>query len=105
MFSWTESVVSSLRSALDIPSTHVPISPATFASYIVPLLVCYLAIAVLAVTPQTHAFRIALWPIIAWLALRAVHIDMSSGKPELKLFNGELLVRVCQRQRLQNFMQ
>ncbi|KAG6373496.1 hypothetical protein JVT61DRAFT_6654 [Boletus reticuloceps] len=69
--------------ALGVPSTRIPIDGATFISHVLPPVVFYIASAVLAVTPQTHTVRVALWPLIALLALRAVlSVDMSHGKPE-----------------------
>lgn len=89
-------VSSSLRGALGLPATKVPISIITFASYVIPPLVCYFAVALLAVTPQTHAVRVALWPVVALLAFRTVvSVDMSRGIPELKFLNIDLLVCIC----------
>ncbi|KAF8135098.1 hypothetical protein EV363DRAFT_1582292 [Boletus edulis] len=69
--------------ALGVPSTRIPIDGATFISHVLPPVVFYIASAVLAVTPQMHTVRVALWPLIALLALRAVlSVDMSYGKPE-----------------------
>ena len=61
----------SLWDALKAPLTRTPIDTAIFASYILPPLVCYLSLAILAIIPQTRSARIASWPIFALLALRA----------------------------------
>lgn len=80
---------------LGIPSTKVPIDVITSVSYVLPPVVCYFVVAVLAVTPQTHTLRVALWPVIAFLALRAaISVDMSLGIPERKLFNVDLVASV-----------
>ena len=82
---------------LGIPPTQIPISLATFISYVIPPLACYFVAAVLAITPQTRAIRVALWPIIALLAFRAaVSVDISRGKPEHKFLNVQFLVCVLQ---------
>ena len=82
---------------LGIPPTQVPISLQTFISYVIPPVACYFVAAVLVITPQTRAIRVALWPIIALLAFRAaVSVDISHGKPEQKCFNVQLLVCVFQ---------
>ena len=49
--------------------------------------------AVLAITPKTHTLRMALWPVVALLTLRAtVYVDMSPGEPDKKARNTFLLV-------------
>lgn len=66
----------------------------TFVSYVIPSVACYIVAAVLAITPQTRALRIAICPVVALLALRAaVSVDVSFGKPDHEALNGELLVR------------
>lgn len=88
-------VVSSLRGALGVPTTKVPISTASFVSYVFPPMVCYILVAVLAVTPQTRTVRIALCPVVASLTFRAVSsVDMSIGDPGQKYLNVDLLVRI-----------
>ena len=58
-------------------------------------MVCCLVVAVLAVTPQTRTARVALWPIVALLALRAVvSVDMSLGQSERKILDALLAVSV-----------
>ena len=87
--------VLSLRTVLGIPSTKVPIDGITFVSYVLPPLVCYFAVAVLVVTPQTRTIRVALWPLVALLALRAaLSMDMSHGKSEQKFHNVDFVVSV-----------
>ncbi|KAF8126064.1 membrane bound O-acyl transferase family-domain-containing protein [Boletus edulis] len=78
-------VVLSLRNALGVPSAKLPIDGTTFASYVFPPLVCSFVVALLAVTPHTRAIRIALWPPIAFLSLRAaLSVDASLGRIEQK---------------------
>ena len=85
--------VSSLRDAFGVPPTKVPASTSTFASYAIPPVACYIVAAVLAVTPQTRAFRVALWPVLALLAFRAaVSVDMSHGDPDRIILNVNLVV-------------
>ena len=94
--------VSSLRDALGVPSTKLPINGPIFVSYVIPLVVCYFIVAVLAVTPRTRAIRVALCPVVALLAFRAaVSVDMSQGNPERKFFNIEYVVRIFQHELLQ----
>lgn len=77
-----------LRNALGVPSTRIPIDRTTFVTYALPLLVCYFLAAVLAVTSQTRTPRLAFWPLVALLALRAaLSLDLSLGKTELKFNN------------------
>ena len=59
-----------------------------FVSHVLPPLLGYFFVAVLAVTPQTHILRVALWPVITLFALRAaVSVDMSLGEPDRKFRN------------------
>ena len=63
--------------AIGVPTTKAPINVATFVSYVLPPLLFYFAMAVLAITPQTRALRVAFWPVVALLALRAAFsVDM-----------------------------
>ena len=58
---------------------------ATFISNVLPPILCYFAMAALAITPRTHTVRIALFPVVAVLALRAaVPMDMSLKITERK---------------------
>lgn len=92
----------SLWDLYGVPPTRVPIGATTLVSYVLPPLVCYFVAAVLAVTPQTRAARVALWPVICFLALRAVvSVDMSLGKPEQKLFNTSLVASIFRHKPLQ----
>ncbi|KIJ05138.1 hypothetical protein PAXINDRAFT_122437 [Paxillus involutus ATCC 200175] len=76
-----------------IPSTRAPFDPTNFASYVVPPVLSYLAVAVLAVTPQTHSLRVALWPFVALLALRAaMSLDLSLDVPQRKFLNVDLVL-------------
>ncbi|KAG6371945.1 hypothetical protein JVT61DRAFT_8958 [Boletus reticuloceps] len=79
---------SSLRNALGVPSTKIPIDGTTFVSYVLPPLVCTFVAALLAVKPHTRAGRIALWPLTTLLALRAaLSVDMSLGRTEQKILD------------------
>ena len=83
------------RNVLGVPSAKIPIDGTTFVLYVLPPLVCYFAVAVLAVTPHMRPVRIALWPFVALLASRAVlSVDMSLGKPERKFLDVALVVSV-----------
>ena len=93
--SFASFVVLSLRNALGVPSTTIPIDRTTFVSYVLPPVVCYFVVALLAVTPRTRAIRVALWPLVASLALRAAFsVDMSLGRPELKFLSSDMAVSV-----------
>ncbi|KAF9242075.1 hypothetical protein BU15DRAFT_73006 [Melanogaster broomeanus] len=82
-----------LRDVLGVPSTPISIDPTSFVSYILPPLLSYLVVAVLAVTPQTHSLRVTLWPVAALLALRAaLSLDFSLVKPGLTYFKTELIL-------------
>ncbi|KAH0826892.1 hypothetical protein J3R83DRAFT_4438 [Lanmaoa asiatica] len=84
-----------LRDALGVPSTKIPIDAVTLVSYVLPPVLCYFVVAALAVTPQTRAVRVALWPLVVSLALRAaVCVDMSLGIPERKFLDIDLRVSV-----------
>ncbi|KAF9242037.1 hypothetical protein BU15DRAFT_44354 [Melanogaster broomeanus] len=77
---------------LRVPSTPIPIDPKNFASHVLPALLSYFVVAVLAVTPQTHSLRVAFWPLVALMALRAaLSLDLSFGKPERTFLNVALL--------------
>ena len=84
--------MSSFLDAVGIPSTQVPISLTTLLSHVVPFAVSCIAMAVLATAPRTRAFRIAFWPIVTLLTVRAAFVDWSLGRPELIFLNGELMV-------------
>ncbi|KAG6373500.1 hypothetical protein JVT61DRAFT_6658 [Boletus reticuloceps] len=53
------SAVMSMWNALGLPSTRIPNDSTVFVSHVLPPVVCYFALAVLAVTPQMHAVRVA----------------------------------------------
>jgi flagellar motor switch protein FliM len=66
----------------------------TFISHVLPLMLCYFIMAVLAITPQTRTLRIALFPAMVVLALRAtLSMDMSLKNTERK-FHRYLAVSV-----------
>ena len=71
-----------------VPTAKVPINAATFVSYVLPPVLFYFVMAVLAITPQTRALRVALWPVVALLALRAaISVDMAPSNFERKFHN------------------
>ena len=87
--------MSSLRDVLGVPSMQVPIGLTTFISHIIPLAVSYVAMAVLALKPdETRVYRVALWPVVTLLTLRAAFVDWSHGKQDLIFINGELVVGI-----------
>ncbi|KAG1887637.1 hypothetical protein F4604DRAFT_1645516 [Suillus subluteus] len=62
----------SFPDGLRLPTTtRVPVTTATFASGVLPPVVCYFATAFLVLLPRTQPVRIVLWPITAILAFRA----------------------------------
>ncbi|KAF8552890.1 hypothetical protein OG21DRAFT_1590310 [Imleria badia] len=92
MTSFASFALLSLRN-IGVPSTKIPIDSTTFVLYVLPPLVCYILVAVLAVTPHTRTARVVLWPLVALLALRAgLSVDMSLGKTERKLNNIGLVI-------------
>ncbi|KAG8216343.1 hypothetical protein J3R82DRAFT_6420 [Butyriboletus roseoflavus] len=73
---------------LGIPPNKAPINVATFVSYVLPPIILYFVMAVLAVTPQTRVFRVACWLVIVLLALRAAFsVDIALGHFERKFHN------------------
>ncbi|KAF8836145.1 hypothetical protein BDN67DRAFT_974581 [Paxillus ammoniavirescens] len=82
-----------LSDVLRIPPTRVSIDSTNFALYVLPPVLSYFAVAILAVTPQTHSLRVALWPLIALLALRAaMSLDLSFDIPQRKFLNIDLVL-------------
>ncbi|KAF8546165.1 hypothetical protein OG21DRAFT_1451187 [Imleria badia] len=80
--------VSPMWAAIGVPPTKAPINVTTILSYILPPVLLYLIMAVLVITPQTRALRVALWPVIALLALRAAFsVDMALSSFERKFDN------------------
>ncbi|KAG1887648.1 hypothetical protein F4604DRAFT_1645520 [Suillus subluteus] len=76
---------------LRLPTARVPLTTETFASGILPPVVCYFATAFLVLLPRTQPVRIALWPITAILAFRAaMSLDMCLGQPKLNFLNIDL---------------
>ena len=93
----------SLWDTLGVPPTRTPVDASAFASYILPLLACYLTAAVLVLMPQTRTARVALWPVFVLLAMRAaVSVSISNGKPELKIYDGYLSVSTLRRKSVQS---
>ena len=81
--------------AIGVPTTKAPISVTTLVSYVLPPVLLYFGMAVLAITPQTRALRVALWPVVALLALRAAFsVDIVPGNYEQK-FHIDLAVSGC----------
>ena len=70
---------SPLQDTVGESSTKVLVAEvATFISHVLPPILCYFAMAMLAITPRTRIVRIALFPAMVLLALRAaVPVDMS----------------------------
>ncbi|KAI9574424.1 hypothetical protein HD554DRAFT_2229995 [Boletus coccyginus] len=86
----------SLWEAVYPPSIRVPIDTATFVSYILPTVLGYFVVAVLAVTPQTHVLRLAFWSVITLLSFRAaVSVDMSLGEPDQRFRNAVLVTSMA----------
>lgn len=81
----------SLPDGLRLPTARVPITTKTFASGVLPPVVCYFATAYLVLIPRTQPVRIVLWPITAILAFRAAtSLDMCMGQPKLDFLNIDL---------------
>ncbi|KAG8216341.1 hypothetical protein J3R82DRAFT_6417 [Butyriboletus roseoflavus] len=75
---------------MDDANKQSSINAATFVSYILPPIILYFVMAVLVVTPQTRVFRMACWPLVVLLALRAtfsMDMDMALGHFERKYHN------------------
>ncbi|KAF9242039.1 hypothetical protein BU15DRAFT_72970 [Melanogaster broomeanus] len=73
----------SLRDVLRVPSTPVSMNLANFLSYLLPPVLSYFGVAALVVMQRTQSLRVALWPLVALLALRAIlSFDFSLGNPE-----------------------
>ena len=87
---------------LGIPTTKSPINLATFISHVLPPLLCYFAMAVMAITSQTRALRATFWPVVALLSLRAVSsvvIVFNSSEPKSYIdlsVSASLLIIKCQ---------
>ncbi|KAG1815089.1 uncharacterized protein BJ212DRAFT_254497 [Suillus subaureus] len=76
---------------LCLPIARVPLTTETFASGVLPPVVCYFTTACLVLLPRTQPVRIALWPITAILTFRAAtSLDMSMGQPKLNFLNIDL---------------
>ena len=61
-------------------------------SHALPPILGYFTVALLAVTPNTHVFRLALWPAVALSAWRAgASLDMSVTDPDQR-YNNTLFV-------------
>ena len=70
---------------LGVPAAKAPINIATFLSYVLPPLLFYFVMAIMAITPHTRALRVAFWPVLALLACHgAFSVDMAPNNPEEK---------------------
>ncbi|KAF8447226.1 hypothetical protein L210DRAFT_3390662 [Boletus edulis BED1] len=77
--------------AIGVPTNKAPLNVATFVSYILPPLLLYFVMAILAITPHTPLLRMACWLVLVSLAWRATFsVDMALGTFERK-FNNDLL--------------
>ncbi|KAI9574121.1 hypothetical protein HD554DRAFT_2165615 [Boletus coccyginus] len=64
--------------AIGVPTNKAPINITTMVSYVLPPVLFYFITAVLAVTLHTRALRVALWPVVVLLVLRAsFSVDMA----------------------------
>ncbi|KAF9242038.1 membrane bound O-acyl transferase family-domain-containing protein [Melanogaster broomeanus] len=73
----------SLRDVLQVPSVPVSMNLPNFLSYLLPPVLSYFGVAGLVVMQRTKCLRVALWPLVAILALRAtLSFDFSLGNPE-----------------------
>ncbi|KAF9242042.1 hypothetical protein BU15DRAFT_72973 [Melanogaster broomeanus] len=73
----------SSRDVLRVPSTPVPMNLPNFLSYLLPPVPSYFGVAVLVVMQRTQSLRVVLWPLVAFLALRAASsFDFSLGNLE-----------------------
>ncbi|KAG2071479.1 hypothetical protein BDR04DRAFT_1231095 [Suillus decipiens] len=80
-----------LPDALRPPTVRVPLTTETFASGLLPPVICYFVTAFLVLQPRTQLARIVLWPITAGLAFRAAtSLDMCTGQPDLGILNFQL---------------
>ena len=63
-----------------------------FVSHVLPPILGYFIVALLAVIPKTYALRIALWPVVTLLAWRTgASLDMSATNPDQR-YNSTLLI-------------
>ncbi|KAI6151250.1 hypothetical protein BKA82DRAFT_4125575 [Pisolithus tinctorius] len=78
-------------------SARVPFDIYTFFAYVLPPCLFYQIVAVLVILPGTRMLRIALWPLIVFLALRVVmFVDFSCGNPQWSYLNvGCVMVMFC----------
>lgn len=85
-------VASQMWAAIGVPTTKAPISVTTFLLYILPPVLLYFVMAVLAITPRTRTLRVVLWPVIALLGFRAAFsVSLALSNFEQK-FHNDLLV-------------
>ncbi|KAG1887647.1 hypothetical protein F4604DRAFT_1570826 [Suillus subluteus] len=83
----------SFPDGLHLPTARVPVTAATFASGVLPPVVCSFATAFLVLLPRTQPVRIVLWPITAILAFRAAtSLDVSMGEPKYNFLNTHLQI-------------
>ncbi|KAI6151254.1 hypothetical protein BKA82DRAFT_4125654 [Pisolithus tinctorius] len=69
----------------------------TFFAYVLPPCLAYQVVAVLVILPGTRMLRIALWPLIVFLAVRVeMFVDFSCGNPQWSFLNvGCVLIMFC----------
>lgn len=81
-----------------LPSAEdrVPITPARFVCGVLPAYVCYYAMAVMALTPNTRLIKLSFLPVGCYLAFKAATMyDLSGGDPAQKFQNfGQCVRRV-----------
>ncbi|KAI6151258.1 hypothetical protein BKA82DRAFT_1005759, partial [Pisolithus tinctorius] len=90
--SWTllDSLGTLLTNVLSVPPTSgtLPLNIYTLVAYVLPACLSYYVVAVLVILPGTRTPRVALWPIIVFLAFRVVmFIDFSCGNPQRSYLN------------------
>ncbi|KAI6047014.1 membrane bound O-acyl transferase family-domain-containing protein [Pisolithus marmoratus] len=74
----------------------VPLTWSNLAVFLAPAFFTYYAMAVLVQLPRTKLYRIALLPLVLWLALRAgVSLDFSGKQPRYAFLNKGLASSMC----------
>jgi hypothetical protein len=73
-------------------SQKIALTKATFLAYIAPPVVCLYVMGVLVQLKGTHFYRLALLPVVVWLAWRGIFVDMSGGDPRQAQTNTVLIV-------------
>ncbi|KAI6045931.1 membrane bound O-acyl transferase family-domain-containing protein [Pisolithus marmoratus] len=74
----------------------VPLTWSNLATFLAPAFFTYYVMAVLVQLPRTKLYRIALLPLVLWLALRAgVSLDFSGKQPRYTFLNKALASSMC----------